>query len=115
MIELHANAGRGIGMEGFTSRGFTNSDPIAEQFLHNLSHDLGEHVLRKDSSDGDLDKEAGFYILRKTHCPCFLFEVGFMDNKKDYDKLWDKAFQGKVVQSLKNTIVQLYDGVTIRI
>ena len=115
MLELHANAGGGTGMEGFTSRGFTSADPIAELFLTNLAEDLGEHVLRKDGKDGDLDKEAGFWILRKAKCPVFLFEVGFMDNRKDYDRLWSREFQSKVVESLLGTIKELYYGTMISI
>jgi len=115
MLELHANAGRGTGMEGFTSRGFTNADPIAELCLTNLAEDLGEHVLRKDGKDGDLDKEAGFWILRKAKCPVFLFEVGFMDSKKDYDRLWSRDFQSRVEESLFGSIKEMYHGTTISI
>ena len=39
-----------------------------------------ERKVRRDTSDGDIDKEANFYILKKTICPAFLTENGFFDN-----------------------------------
>lgn len=80
MLEIHANAGGGTGIEGFTSRGFTNSDPVCEIFMNDLEDRLKKTVFRKDTRDGDSDKEAGFFILRKTNCPCVLLELGFMDH-----------------------------------
>ena len=36
--------------------------------------------LRSDLTDGDLDIEEDFYILKRTVCPCVLSESGFMTN-----------------------------------
>ena len=38
-------------------------------------------------SDGDPDKEEGFYILKHTKCPAVLTENLFQDNKEDVDFL----------------------------
>ena len=39
--------------------------------------------LRGDYSDGDIDYEEGFYILKHTMCPAVLTENGFMTNEKE--------------------------------
>ena len=39
--------------------------------------------IRKDMTDGDPDKESGFYILKHTKCPAVLTENLFQDNKED--------------------------------
>lgn len=108
-LSIHANAGGGTGWEIFTSPGQTSSDPIAERFGQGFLKDLPEHRARVDKSDGDLDKEARFYVLTQTKGPSMLIEVGFMDNKEDYKKLWDPIFIERVINSIVETILGLYE------
>lgn len=108
-LSIHANAGGGKGIEGFTSPGTTKSDIIAELMLKNLEEDLeGSQVMRFDLSDGDRDKESRFKVLTGTNCPSFLLECGFMDNKEDYFKLWDECYLQNIVNSIFRTIKELY-------
>jgi N-acetylmuramoyl-L-alanine amidase len=109
LVSIHANAGGGTGWEIFTSPGQTSSDSVAEEFAKGFLKDLPEHRPRLDKSDGDMDKEAKFYVLTKTHGPAILIEVGFMDHKEDYKKLWDSTFREKVIDSIVETILKLYD------
>ena len=39
--------------------------------------------IRKDTTDGDPDKESQFYILKNTSCPTVLTENFFIDTEKD--------------------------------
>lgn len=79
LISIHANAGGGTGFEVFTSVGNTDSDDYAEKMIIQYAEAFPELRLRKDESDGDLDKEAQFRMLRKTVCPAMLIECAFMD------------------------------------
>lgn len=79
LISVHANAGGGTGFEAFTTKGETKSDAIAEILIKQFITTIPELRLRKDTSDGDLDKEEQFYIIRRTHCPAVLLECAFMD------------------------------------
>lgn len=107
-LSIHANAGGGKGIEGFTSPGQTGSDPIGEKFLDQIEKDFkGIQSMRFDCSDGDRDKEAKFYVLTQTNCPAFLLECGFMDQKDDYLKLWDEEYLEKLVDSVFKTIQKL--------
>lgn len=109
ILSIHANAGGGKGIEGFTSLGNTFSDYLSEKFLSNLEKDIFTQKMRFDYSDGDKDKEKNFYILSKTYCPAFLLEAGFMDNQKDYFNLWSEEYLEKLVCSCVCTIEELYN------
>ena len=81
LISVHANAGGGKGFEIYTSRGQTDSDIIADHIAHAFTQLFPDKPLRSDYSDGDSDKERGFYMLRKTQMAAVLTENFFMDNE----------------------------------
>jgi N-acetylmuramoyl-L-alanine amidase len=90
IISLHANASpnhNGRGFEIFTSKGETLSDQYATIIGEEFKADpvlVDSFAFRTDyASDGDLDKEADFYVLRKTVAPAVLVEHGFFDNLED--------------------------------
>ena len=88
LISVHANAGGGTGWEAWTSPGQTRSDEIADLLYIEAIKALPGIKIRTDKhSDGDMDKESRFYILRKTTCPAVLTENLFMDNQKDCEYL----------------------------
>lgn len=92
------NAG---GWSAYTSPGKTRADVLAECLYDAAEHNLSEYKklmvqgqqsglygknqtpIRTDRSDGDRDKEAGYYVLTKTNCPAVLTENLFQDNKAD--------------------------------
>lgn len=86
-LSIHSNAGGGHGNEIYTSPGQTKSDKVAQIFCEMYQKMLPDMRFRKDTSDHDDDKEAPFYVLRKTDCPAVLVENGFFDNRKDADFL----------------------------
>lgn len=98
---IHCNASpkhNASGFEIFTTVGDTRSDALASHIGVMLSPFIDMHnlKLRVDRSDGDLDKESNFYVLRNTRCPAVLIECGFFDNKHDYSLLSDPTFQGEM-------------------
>jgi len=97
IISLHANASQnhnGRGFEIFTSKGETLSDQYATMIGNEFNADqilVDSFAFRTDyASDGDLDKEADFYVLRKTVAPAVLVEHGFFDNLEDATLLINK-------------------------
>lgn len=98
-VSVHSNASKlhnASGFSIFTSKGTTKSDDLATS--------IGEEVrkyykklnlkLRFDYiTDGDLDKEEDFYVLRKTKCPAVLLECLFFDYWEDYILLKSPEFQ----------------------
>lgn len=82
-ISAHSNAGGGKGFEAFTSKGQTMSDIVAQFICNAFKNEFPDKPLRADHSDGDLDKESNFYILRKTRGAAVLTENFFMDNEDE--------------------------------
>lgn len=84
LVSIHGNAfnEKASGFEVYTYVGQSESDTLAEFMCIQAKADL-PFRMRFDTSDGDLDKESRFYILKHTKCPAILTESGFMDNPKD--------------------------------
>lgn len=87
-VSIHLNGAgdgskwmNGSGWECYTTPGKTNSDKLAE-CLYNAAKKQGLK-LRTDTSDGDMDKEANLFVIKKTNCPAVLTENLFQDNKED--------------------------------
>ncbi len=98
-VSVHCNASpnhNASGFELYTTKGLTKSDILAESIASAAEHALDKVSLRLryDLSDGDKDKEADFYVLRKTKCPAVLLECGFFDFRKDFETLNNPVFQG---------------------
>jgi N-acetylmuramoyl-L-alanine amidase len=108
-LSLHGNAegtGKASGIEIFTSTGETDSDKIATFLFYRLA-ELGWNM-RSDISDGDVDKESKFYVLRKTKIPAVLIESGFFTNKQEALMMMDSDVQqiiaDKIVLGIKDYI-----------
>ncbi len=93
LVSIHVNAAgcgqwmQARGWSAYTSRGQTRADNLAESLYHAAQQHLKGHKIRTDHTDGDMDCEAGFYILRHTLCSAVLTENLFMDNHEDLDFL----------------------------
>jgi len=102
-VSVHCNSfssGKPRGFEIFTTRGVTQADKLANTIFKEVKFMLPNLPMRPDISDGDLDKEAGFEVLRGTKCPAVLVECGFMSNKSDLDMLLSKTFQLRLASAL---------------
>lgn len=95
LVSLHLNAaGDGsrwmtaTGWEAYTSPGDTDADLLANCLYEEARKVFAARTpslkVRTDLTDGDPDKEANFYLLRKTSCPAVLTENFFMDCPQDY-------------------------------
>lgn len=108
LVSVHANAGGGRGYEIFTSPGETRSDAIATIFFEETAKVFPSRKMRQDTSDGDPDKEAEFYILTKTNCPAVLTENFFMDNERECrDYLMTKTGRDLIALAHFNAILKI--------
>jgi N-acetylmuramoyl-L-alanine amidase len=117
MVSIHVNAaGNGskwlnaTGWSVYTCKGQTASDMLAECLCQAAIKNFPGRRIRTDMSDGDMDWEEGFYILRKSLCPAVLTENFFMDNKTDLAYL--QAIEGKraIVITHVEGIVEFLEG-----
>ena len=109
-VSIHSNGFTKESANGYsvyTSRGETKSDKIADVFVKNMMVNFPERKLRKDIRDGDLDKEANFYVLKHTTCPAILIENFFMTNYFECQLLLNKEFQNKIALCHSESIKQI--------
>lgn len=110
LVSIHCNAaGSGAewmaarGWEAWTSIGKTKADALAT-CLYEAADEAGLKT-RKDMTDGDPDKEEGFYILKHTVCPAVLTENLFQDNKEDVAFLLSEDGKQAIVNPHVNGII----------
>jgi len=88
-VSVHANgfsqeSAHGWGV--YTSEGETKSDKIATILFNKAQNEFPDEKMRKDTKDGDVDKEANFWVLRKTVMSAILSENFFMTNYSNCHK-----------------------------
>lgn len=95
LLSFHLNASnkKGKGVEAFTTKGQTKSDPWATALLKAFCAENPTIAPRFDLRDGDPDKEASFTVLTKTQAEAVLFELGFIDNPEDIKYLANEAWR----------------------
>lgn len=103
-LSIHSNAGGGSGFEIFTSPGQTKSDKIANIFCETYQKCFPNYPFRKDTADGDADKEENFFVLRKTDCPALLVENLFFDNKHEAEFLLSESGQKEIADCIVQCI-----------
>ena len=109
-VSIHSDAFSKESANGYsvyTSKGQTQSDKVASVFLDNMQRAFLDHTLRKDTRDGDEDKEADFYVLKRTHCPAILIENFFMTNKKECLLLMSAKGKNKIALTHFNSIIEI--------
>ena len=98
-VSIHANGvlnPQAHGAEVWTSPGVTPADDLATSIYKRWIESFGAvspvSRFRTDFSDGDPDKEAGFWVLKKTPMPAVLFELGFVTNPREEKMLQSEGF-----------------------
>lgn len=107
-LSLHCNgsaSARASGFEVWTSRGKTRADDVATSISKAWAEAFPDVVIRGDWSDGDIDKESNFCVLRRTVMPAVLVEMGFITNPKMEALLSDDAYQDIMANALYQGVV----------
>lgn len=101
---------KGYGFEVWTSIGDTPADPMAEVLAMELKErfkDQPQWPVRIDKTDGDMDKEANYHILKHTTCPAILPELLFFDELKQAQYLYSEQGQRKLADTIFNAIKKI--------
>ena len=117
LISIHVNAaGNGskwlnaTGWSVYTCKGQTESDKLAECLCQAAIKNFPGRRIRTDISDGDMDWEDGFYILRKSLCVAVLTENFFMDSRDDLEYLQSRAGKQAVVDTHVEGIIEYLES-----
>ena len=95
-LSIHGNAAASLdarGFEVYTSPSQTQSDIMASFLFDEVRETFPNWIFRTDTTDGDSDREARFYVLTQTTMPSVLSENGFFTNYKDALMMFDPVFQ----------------------
>ena len=118
LVSIHVNAaGNGskwrnaTGWSVYTCKGQTESDKLAECLCQAAIKNFPGRRIRTDISDGDMDWEEGFYLLRKSLCVAVLTENFFMDSISDLEYLQSRAGKQAVVDTHVEGIVEWLEAI----
>lgn len=113
-FSMHGNAsgaGKAHGIEIFTSKGQTKSDELATMVFNSIVDFFPDEKYRMDKwSDGDVDKEANYYVLKNTSMPAMLLEMWFFDNLSDCKKMIDIGTQHQVAKAIVNGFARIQES-----
>ena len=113
-VSVHANGFSDESANGwgvYTSPGETKSDEIATVLFEKAESAFPNYKMRKDTSDGDPDKEANFYVLVHTSMPAILSENFFMTNYREcHEILMSESGRDRVAKMHFEMIQQIENG-----
>ena len=113
-VSIHANGfdqESANGWSVYTSPGETKSDDIATILFNNSMREFKGEYMRKDTTDGDVDKEAKFTVLIDTTMPAILSENFFMTNSDNCHKyLLSEDGRDRIAKIHFQMIQQLENG-----
>ena len=105
LVSIHSNAAgngrdwyKAVGWSAYTTPGKTKSDSLAECLYGAAEIEFQGRRIRTDKSDGDMDWEENFYILRKSLCPAVLTENFFYDNIDDIQYILSEEGRNAIIQ-----------------
>lgn len=111
-VSVHVNAAsadgkwhNATGWEAYTTAGKTGSDTLATFLYKQAEKNLVGKKIRKDMSDGDPDKEANYYVIKKTNCVAVLTENFFQDTKEDVAYLLSDIGKDQLINTHVNGII----------
>ena len=113
LVSIHVNAAsdgtkwmNASGWSVYTCKGRTSSDKLADCLCESAIKNFPGRRIRTDMSDGDMDWEEHFYILRKSLCPAVLTENFFMDSHSDLEYLQSKAGKQAIIDTHIEGIIE---------
>lgn len=115
-VSIHVNAASNdgkwhtaTGWEAYTSVGKTNADRLADCLYESAKKNLIGKKIRTDWSDGDIDKESNFYVVKHTICPAVLTENFFQDTKSDVAYMQSEEGVHAIVRTHLEGIIKYFE------
>lgn len=115
-VSLHCNSAANPSAKGYevwTSPGYTRGDQLATCIYNQITAEFPDRAGRVDYSDGDLDKEARFYVLVHTDAPACLVEMAFISNEEEATLLEDTAWQDRYARAIARGVTDYAVGLGV--
>lgn len=112
-LSIHCNSFNesAKGIEVFTSRGMTYADYFATALMSQVHQTFPSLIVRSDWSDGDVDKEAGLYVLNNTDMPAALFEMPFISNPEEEAWLANDANLDAIARAFARAVTDYFASI----
>jgi N-acetylmuramoyl-L-alanine amidase len=110
-VSIHFNSAKSktsTGREIFTTRGQNNSDKLADKIEFHNARLFPNQRTRRDMRDGDIDKEAGFKVIRQAACPAVLVEGEFIHNAKGAAWIANESNRQKMGEAIAYGILDFH-------
>ena len=117
MISIHSNGfnkPEAYGWSIYTTKGTTKSDAVATIISEEAKKEFAEEIAagktrsREDKRDGDVDKEANFYIIANARCRAVLSENFFMTNPYECKEiLMTERGRGRIANAHYEAILRM--------
>lgn len=127
-VSVHYNAMGGSGSAHGIETFIHHTLPNAQSFGQETNRDkfktenvrIKESLNLADNIHGELINDTGFYdrgvkgnnfnVLRNTHVPAVLLELGFMDNRNEFNIITQRDYQKKAAKAVANGIDKYFKG-----
>lgn len=113
-VSYHFNSATTLlanGWEVFTTKRDNNSDKLATDIGEAHAHQFPNQIARCDWSDGDIDKEANFSVIRQANCPAVLMEGEFIHNHLGEAFVLSESNRAKMARAVADGICK-FAGLT---
>ncbi len=106
-ISIHANS-IAYGKNADFNKGFSvyYSKDIAEKFASAVQHEIPKTTVCIDNKLRTND----FYVIRATHCPSVLLELGFLPNPDEFDWLSNHDTQRDIAKELSKVVMLYFEN-----
>lgn len=102
-LSIHANSGGGEGIETWWYSGGPKPNESKK-----FADDVQSEVIKETNARDRGTKDGNLHVNRESNMPSALIEVGFVDNKKDADKLKKESYKKGIVKGIVNGIKKYF-------
>lgn len=109
VVSIHLNSigsSRWYGAQTFYHPAFEESKRLAHLIQHQFIQNLG-------NTTRVAKQESNIFLLKSSHVPAVLVEVGFLSNPREAELLGREAYQDRVASSIYKGILSYFAGETL--
>ena len=111
-VSVHFNSADSQDAEGreiYTTPGQNNSDKLADCIEAQSFRIIPYQRTRLGTEDGDPDKEANFYVIRKTDCPAVLVEGEFIHTERGSEWINNPDNRQKIAEAIACGVMDYHE------
>ncbi|RYD79134.1 MAG: N-acetylmuramoyl-L-alanine amidase [Verrucomicrobiaceae bacterium] len=100
-LSIHFNSGKREGANGIETYYYNSRSGGFAAAIH-------KRVLRAAGTEDRKVRKRGFYVIRNTHRPAVLAELGFLTNRKEGSRCSSASHRQKLANALADGVIAMY-------